>query len=87
MAVLTISVERAPGKLSLTFADGVNRALAEQTLAEERRCCAFLQLGLLRCAEPRRAEASATLRFQMTSASSSNATASRRLADTSTASS
>ncbi len=40
MAVLTISVERAPGKLSLTFADGVNRALIEQTLAVERRCCA-----------------------------------------------
>jgi hypothetical protein len=47
----------------------------------------MVQAGLLRCTEPRRTTASATLRFQMASASSSNATASRRLADSSTASS
>jgi len=56
-------------------------AQAEQAFTQ---CAA---LGPLRCTEPRRAEAPATLQFQVASASSSNATATRRMADSSTASS
>jgi hypothetical protein len=37
-------VERAPARLSVAFAPGVEAALVEQALAVERECCPFFAL-------------------------------------------